>query len=78
MGKDNHVIKKNRFKNVGSRRVQNVLESLDSLSKCANKNNYEYTDADISKMMKVIREQVRILEQSFSKNNQGKTQTFEF
>jgi len=78
MGKDNHVIKKNRFKNVGSRRVQKVLESLDSLSKCANKNNYEYTDADISKMMKVIKEQVRILEQSFSKNNQGKTQTFEF
>lgn len=78
MTRKNQALKKDRFKNVAARRVQKVLESLDSLSKCANKNNYDYTDADINKMIRVIKEQVKILELSFSEKYKSKTKTFEF
>jgi len=78
MTRKNQTLKKDRFKNVAARRVQKVLESLDSLSKCANKNNYDYTDADINKMIRVIKEQVKILELSFSEKYKSKTKTFEF
>ena len=77
MTRKNQALKKDRFKNVAARRVQKVLESLDSLSKCANKNNYDYTDADINKMIRVIKEQVKILELSFSEKYKSKTKTFE-
>ena len=56
MAKKNQNIKQERFKNVASKRVQKVLDSVDSLSKCANRNNYEYDTEDISKMLKAIKE----------------------
>lgn len=77
MKKNNQNLKRERFKNVASKRVQRVLDSVDSLSKCANRNNYEYSEDEISKMMKAIKEKIRLLELSFSKAT-NKTKTFEF
>lgn len=76
--KKNLSIKRDRFRNVASKRVQKVLDSIESLSKCANKNNYEYMDEEVAKMMKVIKEQVRILEMTFSEKSRGKKKTFQF
>ena len=39
--------KRDRFEEIGAKRVQKILDALDSLSKCANKQNYEYHDDDI-------------------------------
>ncbi len=71
-------IKKERFKNVASRRVQKVLDDLESLSKCANKSTYDYTDDDIKKMFSAINNQMTLLKASFSSNNKSSKQTFEF
>lgn len=70
--------KSTRFKNVAGRRVQKVLDDLESLSKCANKNTYEYTDEDVKKMLKVINEKVTLLRAAFSANSKSGKQTFEF
>jgi|WetSurMetagenome_2_1015567.scaffolds.fasta_scaffold126196_2 hypothetical protein len=78
MDKSNNSIKRERFKNVASRRVQKVLDSIDSLSICANKNNYEYTTADINKMLKTIKRKLRNLELSFTSNTKSIKETFEF
>jgi hypothetical protein len=78
MSKKNLILKKERFKNVAAKRVQKVLDSLDSLSKCANRNNYDYTDVEVSKMLKAIKEQVRLLEISYTEKTKSKTKTFEF
>ena len=42
---DNYEQKKDRFKRVASRRVDNILKDIRSLSKCSNTNNYEYKDS---------------------------------
>ena len=71
-------VKKERFINVAGRRVQKVLDDLESLSKCANKNTYEYSDEDVKKLLKAINEKVLVLKASFSANSKTDKQTFEF
>lgn len=70
--------KKERFKTVASRRVQKVLDDLESLSKCANRSTYEYSDEDVRKMMKAITDKVQLLKLSFEATNKSSKKTFEF
>lgn len=67
-----------RFQNVASKRVQKVLNDLDSLSKCSNKSSYQYDEKDIRKMLKVIKEKVRFLELSFQQKGEHKQDEFKF
>jgi hypothetical protein len=78
MAKKNQNLKRERFINVGGRRVQKVLDSLDSLSKCANRNNYDFTEEDILKMTKTIKEKIRLLELSFTGNTKTIKNSFRF
>ncbi|MBN9350060.1 MAG: hypothetical protein J0H55_05180 [Chitinophagaceae bacterium] len=70
--------KKERFNEVAGRRVQKVLNDLDNLSKCANKNSYEYTEEETKKMVKAISDKLAVLKASFSANSKSGKQTFEF
>jgi light-regulated signal transduction histidine kinase (bacteriophytochrome) len=70
--------KQERFKTVAGRRVQKVLDDLESLSNCANTSTYEYTDAEVRKMMKAITDKVALLKLSFEASNKSSKQTFEF
>jgi len=78
MTKRNQNIKKDRFKNVAGRRVQKILDNIDSLSKCANRSNYDYEEADVNKMMRVIRDKVKVLELSYNSNTKSTKNTFKF
>ena len=70
--------KRDRFKNVAGRRIQKVLDDLDSLSKCANKSTYEYTEEEVRKMMRAIKEKVKFLDVAFNSGAKSGKQTFEF
>ena len=70
--------KTTRFKNVAGRRVQKVLDDLESLSKCANKSTYDYTDEEVRKMLRAINEKVTLLKASFNSSSKSGRQTFEF
>jgi len=59
--------RRTRFENVAAKRTQKILDYLDSLSNCSNKVNYEYSEEDIKKMFKAIREKVSNCESAFSK-----------
>jgi len=57
--------KKERFKRIASSRVDSILVKLDSLSKCANKYNYDYEVSDVDKMFKEIKLAVSNTEKCF-------------
>ena len=57
---ENYELKKDRFRRVASRRVDNILKGIRSLSKCSNINNYEYNEDDLNKMVKAIKEELNI------------------
>ena len=78
MAKKNQTLKRDRFTNVAGRRVQKVLDSIDSLSKCANRNNYDFTNEDVTKMIKAIKEKVRLLESSYTSNTKTTKNSFQF
>ena len=59
-------LRRMRFENVAGRRTQRILESLDILSNCSNKSNYEYTEEDVRKMFSAIKDRVKTTESSFN------------
>lgn len=61
--------KAERFKRVAVPRVQRVLDSLDNLGKCSNKNNYYYSEDEVSKMVTAIKSKLRSIEQRFDVNS---------
>lgn len=75
---DNSKLKKDRFKRVASKRVDNLLSGVRSLSNCSNTNNYEYTEDDVQKMIKAIKDELKIMETLYKKNLSKNTDTFNF
>jgi hypothetical protein len=71
--------KRIRFEKIASNRVQRILDTLNSLSNCSNKNNYEYSKEDTDIMFKSIRDKLRETELIFqSKINKSESNRFKF
>lgn len=71
--------KRDRFAKVAASRVQKALDALDSLSKCSNRANYEYTEADVRKMSKALNEKLKITLAAFHSGADPKqANTFKF
>ena len=46
--------KRQRFEKVAGNRVQRVLDTLQLLKNCSNRNNYEYSESDVEQMFSEI------------------------
>ncbi len=75
---DNSKLKKERFKRVASKRVDKLLLGIRSLSKCSNINNYEYSEDDVQKMIKAIKEELKTMETLYKKNLKNNIDSFNF
>lgn len=65
--------KKERFKKVAETRTEKILKMLELLGNCANKNNYEYTDAQVKKIFSSIEEELEKTKMQFkNKDERGK------
>ena len=58
--------RRERFVRIVERRVNILLKNLDSLSRCANKKNYEYSDKDIKKIFNEIEKKSREVKAIFA------------
>lgn len=70
----NKETKKNRFIRIVERRVNNILNDLDSLSKCADKKNYEYNPEDVKQIFNEIEKKLREVKMVFQRSNNSKKQ----
>ena len=57
--------KEERFKRVGQKRVQNVLDSLRRLSQCSNKRMYRWNNEQLAKIWSTIDEELKLCKQGF-------------
>jgi len=57
--------KRERFEYVAGNRVQAIINKLDLLGNCSNKNNYMYRPEDVKKMFSAIRDKLKITEALF-------------
>ena len=56
------------FRRLAKSRGERVLKDLRLLGNLSNKNNYEYTDSEISAIFSAIEEELRIAKLGFRKN----------
>jgi hypothetical protein len=78
MSIENGNMRRQRFEKIASKRVQKILDDINILSNCSNRNNYEYFEADVRKMMAAIKGQIKQLEMAFSDQKGNGKQTFKF
>jgi hypothetical protein len=70
----NRGVNRERFIRIAERRVNKVLDGLDNLGKCSNRNNYEYSEEDVRKIFREIDRKVKELKLQFqgATKNKGK------
>lgn len=49
-----NTTKRQRFEKVAAQRVQRIIDTLDLLKNCSNRNNYEYDEKDVEQMFSEI------------------------
>lgn len=75
----NNKTKRERFESVASNRVQRILDTLQLLQNCSNKNNYEYSEKDVERMFSEIISAVKEAKQAYIKElNKGNKSEFKF
>ncbi len=68
----NKIDKHERFIRIAERRVDKILVSIDNLSKCSNKSNYEYTDKEARKIFREIERKVKETKLLFQSKNENR------
>ena len=58
--------KREKFVRLAESRMDNTLKNIELLANLANTSNYEYTKADVDKMIKTLKTAISNLEKSFS------------
>ena len=61
-----------RFKYIAPKRVNKILKSIESLSKCSTR-NYSYSEEQVKKMFRAIKTELRLAEDKFKSNGKSKS-----
>ena len=64
--------KRSRFIRIVERRVNRILDNLDSLGKCSNRKNYEYSDEDVKRIFSEIERKVKEVRSLFQDTSKSK------
>ncbi len=61
----NKESKKERFKRVAEKRVQNIIKGIRSLSQLSNQKVYQWNDAQLEKIWKAIEDELKACKKSY-------------
>ena len=77
--RDNDTVKpqnidknRERFIKIAERRVNMILDNLDSLGRCSNRKNYEYSEQDIRKIFGEIEKKIKETKALFTGKSKNK------
>lgn len=65
--------KRDRFIRIVEKRVNNILQNLDSLGNCSNKRNYEYSGKDVKLIFNEIEKKIKETKAKFEGTPMGKS-----
>lgn len=65
--------RRERFVRIVEKRVNNVLQNLDSLGNCSNKRNYEYSEKDVKIIFNEIEKKVKEIRGKFENTSSRKS-----
>lgn len=58
-------IRRTRFIKIAEYRVNKILDGLDNLGKCSNRNNYEYSEEEVRKIFREIEHKIKEIKIQF-------------
>lgn len=65
---NNLETKHDRFKRLAQNRVNNALKQIELIGNLSNLNNYEYTQDEVRKIIKVLKNSIDSVEKKFEKD----------
>lgn len=68
--------KKTKFIELATNRVNRTLKDLRLVGNLANKNNYEFNDAQVSKIIKAIQSELDEVKNKFNAEKSGRNEEF--
>lgn len=68
--------KREKFVRLAEARTNKIIDMLDLLGNCANKNIYEYTPSDVNQIFSSIENHLKDAKRKFSSNSSDKTSKF--
>lgn len=57
--------RRDRFRRIAESRTNKIINMIDLLGNCSNKNNYEYTDEDVKNIFNAIESSLKISKMKF-------------
>jgi hypothetical protein len=73
------TIKRERFEKVAGNRVRKIIDTLDLLQNCSNRNNYEYSELDVEHMFAEITKALKDARAAFTTElNKSNKSNFNF
>jgi hypothetical protein len=78
MVKKNSISRKDKFQLVATRRIQNAVDHLNALTKCANRDQFDYSKSDVDKMMNELKSKISTLENHFNHGLENGSKKFKF
>jgi hypothetical protein len=70
--------RRERFINVGERRINNALKAINLIGNLANKGNYEYSQSEVKRIEKVLKEELAATMNKFDNKNSKSKNGFSF
>lgn len=64
--------RRERFIKVGERRINNALKAISLIGNLSNKGNYEYSQAEVRKIERVLKEELASTMSRFDNNSKSK------
>jgi len=62
------ITKRERFRKVAVQRTNKIINYIQLLGNCSNKNNYEYSESDVKKIFCAIEKELKLSKSKFEKN----------
>lgn len=78
ISRSNRESKPDRFRRIAERRVTEALRVFRLIGNLSNRNNYEYTDAEVRQILDALEGEMRRLKQRFQQEETGGGNTFSF
>ena len=60
--------KKEKFKELAEKRVNNAIKNIQLIGNLSNSNNYEYNNEVVTKIFKTLKEELQVAESRFKLN----------
>ncbi len=60
--------KKEKFKELAEKRVNNAIKNIQLIGNLSNSNNYEYNNEEVTKIFKTLKEELQVAESRFKLN----------